>query len=246
MRESDRMLKRVPVLGFDDVDLYDLPLVVVDFETSGLNASKDRIVEYGFALFDGGKCISQIGGFLNPGEPLSEEVQKIHGITDADLEHAPNFFEVLDLFEVVLANRIPVAYNAPFDRRFLLGELDRTEMLYTVLPVYLDKTEWIDPLVWVRRFHKSAKSKKLTDTCARLGVKLDNAHRATSDAKATGEVLMKLAPQIKEHRYAKLIEAQQSMGSAREWGYRQVPDKPLVKVPSSMSDEDVEPSHNLR
>lgn len=221
MREFDRDVQRVPVPGFDDVDLRDLPLVVIDFETSGLSASEDRIVEYGFALFNGGKCTSQIGGFLNPGVPLSEKVQKIHGITDADLEYAPSFSEVFDLFEVVLANRIPVAYNAPFDRRFLLGELDRADKSYTLLPVYLNKTEWIDPLVWSRLLYRHAKGRKLTDMCARLGVRLDDAHRATADAKATGEVLMKLYPQIEAHTYARLIERQQNMGSTQERGYQQ-------------------------
>ena len=220
MDKSDSV-QRVPVSDYDDVDLVDLPLAVIDFETTGFSATKGRIVEYGFALFDGGKCTAQVGGFLNPGMEIPEEVQKIHGITDADVKHAPNFSEVIELFVATLRNRVPVAYNAPFDRRFLMGELARVPISYEHLPVFDDETEWIDPLVWVRRFHKYDKGKKLTDMCSRLGVKLDDAHRAMSDAKATGEVLMKLAPKIEQRKYADLIKSQQGMSYVQDRDYKE-------------------------
>jgi DNA polymerase III epsilon subunit family exonuclease len=225
MDESYTPMKRVHVPGYDDVDLIDLPLAVIDFETTGFSATKGRIVEYGFALFKGGKCTTQVGGFLNPGMEIPEEAQKVHGITDEDVKHAPSFLDVVSLFVNVLDDRVPVAYNAPFDRRFLMGEIGRVDALDADVDIFEDKTEWIDPLVWVRHFFKYSKGKKLTDMCPRLGVELEGAHRAMNDAKATGEVLMKLLPKFKEAgidtKYARLIERQQNMGSAQELDYQQ-------------------------
>jgi DNA polymerase III epsilon subunit family exonuclease len=224
--------KRVPVPGFHNMSLVDLPLVVIDFETTGLDPKKDRIVEYGYAHFDKGVCTGQGGGFINPGVELTEEVQKVHGITNDMVKHAPPFFSALAMLTTVMKNRVPVAYNASFDQSFLINELKSpTVSMYQELPAFRDDTEWIDPLVWVRHFHKFAKGKKLTDMCPRLGVKLDDAHRAASDAKATGEVLMKLVENSKmseDHMvplfslgYAALIEKQQDLAEEQERDYQQ-------------------------
>jgi DNA polymerase III epsilon subunit-like protein len=222
--------KRKLVPGFSNLTLLDLPLVVIDFETTGLDPKKDRVVEYGYALFDKGACTGHGGGLVRPGVALSEEVQKIHGITNRSLENAPPFFVALDILTAAMKNRVPVAYNAPFDRGFLVNEVAQPAVSLTMdLPAFHDDYEWIDPLVWVRHYHKFSKGKKLTDMCPRLGVKLDDAHRAMSDAKAAGEVLFKLVEgsklcednKIPLHSidYVSLVERQQQLAREQEQDY---------------------------
>ena len=53
--------------------------------------------------------------------------------------------------------------------------------------------EWIDPLVWAREIQQGEKSRALGEVAARLGVKLENAHRASDDAEAAALVLYSLA-----------------------------------------------------
>jgi DNA polymerase-3 subunit epsilon len=61
--------------------------------------------------------------------------------------------------------------------------------------------------VWVRELQKYEKGKKLTDVAARLGIPLDNAHRADADAEAAGRVLLALAPQMPS-TYGELVRLQ--------------------------------------
>ena len=49
--------------------------------------------------------------------------------------------------------------------------------------------EWIDPLVWAREIQRAEKSRALSEVAERLGIKLENAHRASDDAEATLRVL---------------------------------------------------------
>jgi DNA polymerase-3 subunit epsilon len=74
-------------------------------------------------------------------------------------------------------------------------------------PALRPEVIWVDPLVWVRELHKYEKSRKLSDVCARLGIALEQAHRAAGDAEATGRVLLSLASQM-PRTYGELIRLQ--------------------------------------
>lgn len=246
MTMMDR-LQRVPASGFDPTaDWRKLPLAVIDVETSGLDPVVDRVIEWGIALFNEGKFERSMGGFINPSCDISEEVTKIHGITNEQLreEGVPKFEDAYEIIRTALENRIPVAYNAEFDRSFMLNEAGRVirkmvigqvrEMgSVTITPEMIEKTlnpdtlpaafrgnvEWIDPLVWVRHIQKYEKGKKLTDVCARLGIEL-KAHRAEADAAAAGEVLLMLAPRIDADTYYRLLDMQKKLSISQEKEYQ--------------------------
>ncbi|MCA9600581.1 MAG: 3'-5' exonuclease, partial [Myxococcales bacterium] len=74
---------------------------------------------------------------------------------------------------------------------------------------------WIDPLVWVRELQKYEKGKKLTDVCARMGIPLEQAHRASGDAEATGKVLLALAKDLPA-TYGELIRIQTQYAAKQE------------------------------
>ena len=66
MNEQEK-LNRVPAPEFDPAsDWRTLPLAVIDFETSGLDPVKDRIVEYGIALFTNGNHTTSKNELINP------------------------------------------------------------------------------------------------------------------------------------------------------------------------------------
>jgi len=183
-------------------------LAIIDFETTGLSPETDRVIEVGIACFEGGRLSFMRNWLINPGMPIPEESRAVHNITDEELAHAPSFHEVADELAQALRDHIPVAYNAAFDRRFLHAELDR--LLAGVAdppPAFVSDVVWIDPLVWARELFPEEKSRRLTDVCARLGIALENAHRAASDAQAAGHVLLALAERMPSS-YAELISLQ--------------------------------------
>lgn len=168
--------------------------VVIDFETTGIDPTSDRVVEMGIAVFEHGELVVAKSWLINPGMPVPPEVSAVHGITDEMLARAPAFAEVIAEALPLLDGAAPMAYNAPFDRAFLLAEWTRLERPAPAGIPALDPAQaWIDPLVWVRELQKYEKGKKLADAARRLRIELTNAHRAASDAEAAGRVMLALA-----------------------------------------------------
>lgn len=191
-------------------------LAVIDFETTGLSPEEDRIIEVGVARFDGGQLSGSDNWLVNPGRTVSQEIFDLTKIDPAELEAAPPLARVLHEVEACIAGHLPVAYNAPFDSAFLRAELARLGVAGEDLPPAFDASvTWLDPLVWVRELHKNERSKKLGDVCARLGIPLDDAHRAASDAEATGKVLLAIADQLPA-TYGELIRLQGQYAARQE------------------------------
>ena len=186
-------------------------LAVIDFETTGLECETDHIVEAGVACYDDGNLVRLENWLINPGVPIPAESRAVHQISDEELANAPSFSQVLPQLLEVLEGRLPVAYNANFDRGFLHAELTRlgssTSAISELPPAFLPDVVWIDPLVWVRELQRDEKSNKLTEVCARMGISVERAHRAADDAEAAGKVLFAIAHQLPA-TYGELIRIQ--------------------------------------
>jgi DNA polymerase III subunit epsilon len=163
----------------------------IDTETTGRAADQDRVIEVGIAFFERGQCVDEKGWLINPERPIPPDATAVHGITDDDVAASPTFAEILPEILQALAGAMPVAYNAEFDKNFLLAEIARAAQGETQLPVaFRSDVTWIDPLTWAREIQKDQKSRSLGDVCERLGIQLESAHRATHDARAAGQVLV--------------------------------------------------------
>jgi len=192
-------------------------LAVIDFETTGLDSERDRVLEMGIVLLERGEVTGSHNFLVDPGIPVPEEARKVHGITDEELATAPKFEEILSSIVGLLSGRLPVAYNARFDKQFLGAEFGRLGAPLDVEPppALRVEVEWIDPLVWVRELQKDEKGHKLTEVCARMGIPLDQAHRAAGDAQATGKLLLALAPHM-PRTYSELIRIQRQYDAHQE------------------------------
>ena len=190
------------VAGFAaDTSWRDLPVALIDVETTGRDASSNRIVELGIAIGKGGEVIARHNWLIHPGCPIPEEVRAIHGISDDDVKDSPRFEAIAHEVAEALRGAIPAAYNAPFDRAFVTNEFARAVSLgltpITGVPAIERDVDWIDPLVWAREIQKEERSRTLVDVAARLGVKLENAHRASDDAEAALLVLYALGNDVR-------------------------------------------------
>ena len=184
--------------------------VVIDFETTGLSPEQDRVIEVGIACFERGELTALKNWLVNPGIPVPEQARAVHNIGDEELKGAPSIEQVLPELQPLIDGHLPVAYHALFDRAFLHAELRRAGVALDgedAPPAFASAVSWIDPLVWVRELHKDEGKHRLTDVCGRLGIALDSAHRAASDAEASGRVLLALAPRLPEI-YSELIRIQ--------------------------------------
>jgi DNA polymerase III epsilon subunit family exonuclease len=199
-----------------DLPWHALPLALIDTETTGKDPARgDRIVEIAIVTFQNGEVIERFGELVNPGMPIPAEAAAVHGITDDKVKGAPRFEQIAKKVVELLRGRIPVAYNAGFDRSFIYAEMRRAGITPTKTrqspPAMRVGTDWIDPLVWARALQAGAKGFKLVEVAARVGVDLTNAHRATDDAEAAGRVLYSLLQNEVGLTYRGLISRQRGL-----------------------------------
>jgi len=169
---------------------WDLPLAVMDVETTGFDPETDRIIEIAVVHMVGGEVVESWGQLVNPERPIPEAVVELTGITEDAVADQPTFDAIADEVVSRFESRGIVAYNLPFDRKFVAAELERAGHAWP------EQNPTFDPLIFARQFHADSGSKKLGEVAARLGIDLVEAHRATDDATVAGHVLYAFREQL--------------------------------------------------
>ncbi|WP_433257036.1 exonuclease domain-containing protein [Streptosporangium sp. CA-135522] len=156
---------------------------VIDVETTGLRPSwNDRMIEIGIVHLDlAGAVTGEWVTLINPGRDLGP--QHIHGITAADIRHAPAFEEIAGAVAERLDGRVVAAHNLPFDVSFVSHEFGRMG-----LDTPLDRTAGVCTMAWSAEFLPGA-PRSLAACCARAGIPLDDHHEALADARAAAGLL---------------------------------------------------------
>lgn len=163
--------------------------IVFDTETTGLDASADRIIEIGgVEVEDFVPTGRTIHFYLNPGDrPVHPEAEKVHGLSDAFLADKPRFEAVVDEVLAFFGDARWVAHNAPFDMGFVNAELARLDRP----PIPAAKVR--DTLSMARQKFTGANN-TLDGLCKRFGV--DNSgrekHGALLDSELLAEVYIEL------------------------------------------------------
>jgi DNA polymerase-3 subunit epsilon len=214
--------------------MTELPMVAIDTETTGKDPSVDRIVEIACVVWQNGSVVRSQFWLVDPGVPIPREAFDVHGIGDDDVRGKPTFAQIVDELFQALSGAVPVAYNAEFDRAFLTAELMRAGAVREGAPPACRKgIEWIDPLIWARELHKLEKGKSLGDVCARLGIEITRAHRATDDAEATLRVLSAFAtdPRVPK-TYAGFVQEQRRLSRLHDEERREAKQAAAAARPS--------------
>ena len=169
---------------------YDGPIVVLDFESTGLNTAKARIIEVGAVKLVEGTVTETFQQLVDPEEALPPKITEITGITDANLQGQPTAAAVLPKLLEFIGDAPLAAHNAAFDVSLLKSELKRLNLHWNG-PV-------LDTLTYARKLYPKLKSFRLGALCKHLGVSLKNAHRAVHDAAATAQCLARMFAETRE------------------------------------------------
>ncbi|MDR1676062.1 MAG: 3'-5' exonuclease [Tannerella sp.] len=159
------------------------PLVFFDLETTGINISKDRIVEISLLkVFPNGKEESRTRR-LNPEMPIPPEATGIHGITDEDVKDCPTFKVIAKSLAALIEGCDLAGFNS---NRFdipLLAE----EFLRAGVDIDLNKRKFVDVQTIFHKMEQRTLAAAYKFYCNR---DLNHAHSAENDTRATYEVLM--------------------------------------------------------
>ena len=158
------------------------PIVFFDLETTGINISKDRIVEVSILkVSPNGKEESKTWR-VNPEMHIPEESTAIHGITDEDVQDCPTFKEIAKTLAAMIKGCDLAGYNS---NRFDIPMLAE-EFLRVGVDVDLNKRKFVDVQTIFHKMEQRTLSAAYRFYCDK---DLANAHTATADTMATYEVL---------------------------------------------------------
>ena len=158
------------------------PLVFFDLETTGINITKDRIVEISFLKVHPNGKEEIKSRRINPEMPIPPQATTIHGITDEDVKDCPTFKQVAKSLADQLEGCDLAGFNSSrFDVPMLSEEFLRAGVDFD-----MSKRKFVDVQII---FHK--KEQRTLEAAYKFycDKTLDNAHSAEADTIATYEVL---------------------------------------------------------
>ncbi len=173
-----------------DERTFETPIVVLDFETTGLDTNREHVIEIGAVKLLGNTVVDSFGTLVNPGVPLKPKITEITHITDMMLRDMPSAESTIPQLMDFIGDCAVAAHNASFDISMLRTELRRLGRTFQG-PV-------IDTLSFARKLYPQLKSHRLGAVCKALGVSLKDAHRAVNDAAATAQCLARMLEAAKE------------------------------------------------
>ncbi|MET9686359.1 TerD family protein [Streptomyces coeruleorubidus] len=154
---------------------------VIDVETSGLVARRDRVLSVAVVtLGPDGEQTGEFSTLLDPG--CDPGPVHVHGLTAERLRGAPAFDQVAPRIGAMLRNRVLVAHNAQFDYDFLAHEFARAG---APLPV----SRRLCTLALNRRVDPPTEDLRLGTLAAHYGVPQIKAHDALDDTRVLAGVL---------------------------------------------------------
>lgn len=158
------------------------PLIFFDLETTGVNITKDRIVEISYIkVFPNGQEQEKTIR-VNPGMPIPPEATAIHHITDEDVKDKPLFKDIAkDLSHVFEGCDIAGFNSNRFDIPLLMEEFLRAGVNFDI-----SKRKFIDIQTI---FHKMEQRTLVAAYKFYCNKDLNDAHSASADTHATYEVL---------------------------------------------------------
>lgn len=177
--------------------ITEVPMVALDFETTGLDPDRDSIISIGLLPMSVSRihCNTARHWIIKPETRLHSSSIVVHGITHSAVADAPEFLTLIDELLAHLQGKVAVVHHSPIERRFLHAALKRDIHEGIEFPV-------IDTMALEAKFNRTLfqtlkhtllgrppPSIRLTDSRTRYHLPYYRQHNALTDALACGELL---------------------------------------------------------
>lgn len=170
------------------------PIIFFDLETTGVDISKDRIVELCYIKVEPNGNEEAKSMRINPEMHIPASSSAIHGIYDADVADCPTFKQIAPALRDTIKGCDFAGFNSNrFDVPVLVEEFLRAGV-----DIDIRKRKFIDVQNIYHKMEKRTLSAAYQFYC---GKDLENAHSALADTQATYEVL-----QAQLDKYADTLE----------------------------------------
>ncbi len=208
--------------------MFDKPIVMIDFETSGMSPDQGgRVTEVAALRIVGGEVVDRYVSLINCNVRIPSFITQLTGITQSMVNKAPPVSEVMPALVEFIGDATLAAHNASFDEKFLLAESDRLCLAPrhdgVVCSVKLS-----------RRVFPGLDSYSLGPLASSLGIRFrGQAHRAEADAEVASALLLRIGEHLGE-RYGitpvdlRLLQQVNKLSAAKVASFLQ--KQPLLKT----------------
>lgn len=187
-----------------ETPVADVPLVAMDFETTGLDPNQHSIVSIGLLPMSLQRIYSRDARHwvVRPPLPLHQQSVTIHGITHTEIDQAPDLGDIIGELLSALAGKVVIVHHRGIERPFLdvamqwrLSEGIRFPVIDT-MAIEAQVNPRRQPN-WFRRLQgRQPLSIRLSDSRTRYGLPHYAPHHALSDALASAELFQ---AQVQHH-----------------------------------------------
>ena len=199
------LLERQGEGALADRPLWEIPYVVFDTETTGLEPVRDELVQIAAVRVVNGRIIDgeAMDTLVDPGRTIPHQASRVHGITDDQVEGAPAIPEAVGRLHGFAQDAVLVAHNAPFDLAFL----KRQE---AAIGARFDHPV-VDTVLLSAVLFGTNETHSLDAVCDRLGIEIpaERRHTALGDAEATAAALCTMIPMLQGRGFTTLREVLQ-------------------------------------
>lgn len=167
-------------------------ITVIDFETSGLDPKKDRVIEIAAIRCKRDKVIGDFSTLVQFEGTLSPKITELTNIDSDVLKDGMDEDTAFRILNRFLRDSIIVAHNAAFDLAFLHYTLMR-----------LAKRSFMNPFIDTLTISRELLYYPYTlkDTCNQYAITLEGAHRATNDVYACWELFQRFSQEVGINEY---------------------------------------------
>jgi DNA polymerase-3 subunit epsilon len=198
--------------------------VMLDLETTGGNATRDRITEIAAVRVENGVETARWSSLVNPGVRIPPFIQSLTGITDAMVQDAPDFAAVARPLLALLDGAVFVAHNVRFDHGFVVNELARLDIALKVRTLCTVRLS--------RALYPQHKGHGLDAILRRHGLQTQARHRAMGDVDVVLQWLQiarqELGIEAVQRAAAELMQGSASVPPQLETRLDDIPDTPGV------------------
>lgn len=170
---------------------------IVDLETTGGKASRDKIIEIGIVIHNGKQILDTFNSLVNPERYVPYGITQLTGITQEMVQDAPKFYEIAKTIVELTEDKIFVAHNVRFDYSFLREEFKRLGFTFS--------RKHLCTVRLSRKAFPGLPSYSLENMIRFMNYAAENRHRAMDDALATAELLQRILSMEKNQEEAKAL-----------------------------------------
>ncbi len=173
--------------------MFEKPIVMIDFETTGMSPDQgDRVTEVAALRIVGGEVVDRYVTLINCNVRIPAFITELTGITQTMVNNAPPASEVIPTLLKFIGTDTLAAHNASFDEKFLHAESQRVGLS----PQH---SGLICSVKLARRVFPGLDSYSLRRLASSLSIRFKgSAHRAEADSEVASSLLLHIAAHLGE------------------------------------------------